>query len=268
MKASMSAAAAPRPWPAEITSRIRARLAAAANGPWPALLVVSLAGWAALIGGHCALVAPIYCGSFADDWLASGWEGVIWAFLLNSPDRLALSWLLMLLATMPPLLVQPIAHLWGRRLAPLRAIAIFVAAYAAIWMLAGIVLTAAAILLKELAGANAWTAPILAAAIAALWQASPARQACLNGCHRIPPLSDVGQAADRARLRYALAFALSCVGACWALMLLPLIADGAHIGLRAGVSIFLFAERQAPPRPAGWRFPLSSIGRGRGDLLA
>jgi hypothetical protein len=173
MKASMSAAAAPRPWPAEITSRIRARLAAAANGPWPALLVVSLAGWAALIGGHCALVAPIYCGSFADDWLASGWEGVIWAFLLNSPDRLALSWLLMLLATMPPLLVQPIAHLWGRRLAPLRAIAIFVAAYAAIWMLAGIVLTAAAILLKELAGANAWTAPILAAAIAALWQASP-----------------------------------------------------------------------------------------------
>jgi predicted metal-binding membrane protein len=188
-------------------------LAAAARGPWPPLLLVSLAGWIVPLASRQWFVVPNFCGASASGWLAGGWSGLELSLLLNPPELPALAWLLMFLAMMPPLLAQPIRHLWDRSLRRRRkrAVALFVAAYAAVWMLAGLVLLVAAILLRALAGAGLLPSLALAIAIALLWQATPAKQTCLNRCHRLPRLSAFGLAADLDCLRYGLVAARWCV---------------------------------------------------------
>jgi len=211
-------------------------LSAATRGPWPALLLVSLAGWIASLAASRWFEAPGFCGISP----AAPWGAVPWA--------------LMLLAMMPPLLARPITHLWDRSLARrrTRAIAAFVAAYASVWMLAGVVLMVAAASLRALTEA-AWLPAIV---IALAWQATPLKQTCLNRCHLLPRLSAFGLTADRDCLRYGLVSGLWCLGSCWALMLVPLAADG---WLMLPVAVLLLIERQMPPRPATWRIPLPGL---------
>jgi predicted metal-binding membrane protein len=206
-------------------------------------------------------VVPNFCGATAGGWLADGWRGLEVSLLLNPPELLTLAWLLMLLAMMPPLLAQPMRHLWDRSLRRRRkrAVALFVAAYATVWMATGLVLLVAAILLRALAGAGFLPSLALAIAIALLWQATPAKQTCLNRCHRLPRLSAFGLAADLDCLRYGLVAARWCVATCWASMLVPLLADGIHVLLMAVVSVLLLAERQAPARPARWGLALPKL---------
>lgn len=232
-------------------------LALTASALGRSLLLASLVGWAALLGSGHWLAVPDYCGVSARHWVERGWQGLESALLFNPPARLIPAWLLMLLAMMPPLLAEPVKHLWDRSLARRRprAIAMFAASYAAVWMGAGVVLTAAAVALKALVGAVWLAAPALAAAIALLWQVAPAKQICLNRCHRLPRLSAFDWAADRDCLRYGLVAGSWCVGACWALMLVPLVADRAHVAAMAVGALFLLIERQTPARPAKWRLP-------------
>ena len=56
---------------------------------------------------------PRFSGASAGLFLAGGWRI---ALVVNPPGLLALAWLLMLLAMMPPLLAQPMRHLWRRSL--------------------------------------------------------------------------------------------------------------------------------------------------------
>jgi len=213
--------------------------AVVARGPWPVLLLVSLAGWVAPLGLERWFAVPEFCG-------ASGpWSATL---VLHQPA--ILPWLLMLLAMMPPLLARPMRHLWRRSLRRrrTRAIALFTAVYIAVWLLAGVVLLAAASGLRMVTGAGV----VPAIAIALLWQATPAKQACLNRCHGLPPLATFGLPADLDCLRFGAAFGLWCVGACWALMLVPLAVDTAHVALMAVAAAVMFAERLTPPRPARW----------------
>jgi predicted metal-binding membrane protein len=218
------------------------------RGPWPALLMVSLVGWIAPLALSRWFAVPDFCGGSAGPWPGPD------ALALNQPGLLVLPWLLMLLAMMPPLLARPIRHLWRRSLRRrrTRAIAQYVAVYTAVWLLGGVVLLAAAIVLQRLVEA----AVIPAVAIALLWQATPAKQACLNGCHRLPPLATFGLPADLDCLRFGLTSGLWCVGTCWALMLVPLAAGAGHLALMAIASVVMLAERLPPPRPARWHVPL------------
>jgi predicted metal-binding membrane protein len=217
------------------------------RGPWPALLLVSLVGWVAPLAASRWFGVKDFCGS-GGSWVGSA------PFVLNQPGLLVLPWLLMLLAMMPPTLARPVRHLWRRSLRRrrLREIAQFAAAYTAVWLLAGAVLLAVAMALRGLAEA----AVVPAVAIALLWQATPVKQACLNGCHRLPPLATFGLAADFDCVRFGLTAALWCVGTCWALMLVPLATDAAHVGLMAVASVVMFAERLPAPRPARWHSPV------------
>jgi predicted metal-binding membrane protein len=219
------------------------------------LLLASLVGWVAPLASGRWLAVADFCGGSAGIWLAGGWRG---ALALNQPELLVLPWLLMLLAMMPPLLVRPMRHLWRRSLRRrrTRAIALFAVAYTAVWLLAGVGLLAAAIVLRGIAEAAPGAAILPAVAIALLWQATPPKQACLNFCHRLPPLATFGLAADLDCLRFGLSAALWCVGTCWALMLVPLAADGAHLALMAVASVVMLAERLAPPQSARWRVPV------------
>lgn len=235
--------------------RTQAWLALAAKGPLPALIAIDLAAWVVLANLNFSLLAPDFCSSFPGDWVALGSAGVVSALILNPPAQLIAPCLIMLVAMMTPLLARPIAHLWNHSLARRRApaITLFVATYAGLWLLASCVLVAVAVALKAFAGAAALPVPAVAVVIALIWQATPAKQACLDRCHRLSAFS-AGTAWDC--VRHGATIALWCIGACWALMLAPLAVDGMHFAAMAVVAVVLFVERQAGPM----RWRLATIG--------
>lgn len=222
--------------------------------------VTSLVAWSVLALEGSDLILPAFCS-----------PGTLWAvppsgsfnlmLVVNSPAHLASGWALMVAAMMSPLVIAPLQHVRDRSFARRRARAmlLFVAGYAAIWMTAGVGLQTVAL-------AARWAVPAplclgLAATTAIFWQVSPAKQWCLNRCHRQPHLAAFGAAADRAAFKFGLTNGASCVGSCWALMLLPLFVGHGHVLGMIGVMVFVFAERLE--RPAGlvwrWRGPVKAL---------
>jgi predicted metal-binding membrane protein len=232
--------------------KIGAVLLALAKRQSPALFAVSLAGWIALLAFDQALIVPALCGSTA--LVADGIEA---ALVLNPPGLLLLAWSAMLVAMMPPLLTQPIAHLRLRSLSRRRwrATAVFAAGYGLVWVVVGAVLiamTLALAMLQTASGVPAWVAAVL---LLVFWQIAPIRQHCLNRCHRLSRLSAFGIRADLDCLRYGVTHGVWCAGVCWPLMLLPLTAGRAHLAVMAAVMLVQLLERARSPRPARWGLP-------------
>jgi predicted metal-binding membrane protein len=184
------------------------------------------------------------------------------AFVFNSPAQLASGWLLMLAAMTPPLIAVPLRHVRERSFARRRARAmfLFVIGYGAVWMIAGMGLQVMA-LAAQLAASDTLMCLALSVSAATLWQVSPAKQWCLNRCHRRPQLAAFGAPADRAAFDFGLTHGAACVGACWALMLLPLFAGQGHVLTMVAVMLFAFAERLESAAPLAWRW------RGPGKAL-
>ena len=159
----------------------------------------------------------------------------------------------MLAAMMLPVVAAPLRYVRYRSFARRRARAmlLFVVGYFAVWMAAGVVLQAvalAALTVEPLPRVG------LGLAIAVVWQVSPAKQWCLNRCHRRPQLAAFDVAADRDAFNFGLTNGASCVGACWALMLLMLLAgDGQFLAMIA-MTLLVFAERLETPAPLAWRW--------------
>jgi predicted metal-binding membrane protein len=214
----------------------------------------SMAAWSVLALDGSNLILPAFC-SAGTLWAAPLSVSFDLALAFNSPAKLAFGWALMVAAMMPPLVIAPLRHVRDRSFAKRRArsMLLFVAGYMAVWMAAGMGLQAMAL-------AARWAAPAplvclgLAVAIALLWQVSPAKQWCLNRCHRRPHLAAFRAAADRDAFSFGLANGVSCVGACWALMLLPLFLVQAHLLAMIGVTLFILAERLENPAPLAWRW--------------
>lgn len=215
------------------------------------LAAVGAAAWVALAFSWRDVTLPAFCSA---SWVPLT-ESFDLALLFNSPAQLASGWALMLAAMVPPLIIAPLRHVHDRSFARRRGrvMLLFVAGYAAVWMIAGVGL-------QGMALATRWTVPAplaclaFATAVALLWQVSPAKQWCLNRCHRRPPLAAFGTAADRDAFAYGLSNGASCVGACWALMLLPLFVGQAHVLAMLAVALFTFAERLEDPAPLAWRW--------------
>jgi predicted metal-binding membrane protein len=212
------------------------------------------AAWAVLMfdAGGAGLAA--LC-SAATLWPAPQPLSLNVALVLNAPGTLAADWALMFAAMMPPLVIAPLRHIRDRSFAKRRARAmlLFVAGYAGVWLAAGVGLQAMA-LVALLAGLTPLVCLGLAAAIALGWQVSPAKQWCLNRCHRQPRVAAFGAAADRDAFAFGLSNGAFCVGACWALMLLTLCAGPGHILAMTIVTLFVVAERIENPAPLGWRW--------------
>jgi predicted metal-binding membrane protein len=173
---------------------------------------------------------------------------------LGLPAKLAMGWALMITAMMPPLILQPLRHVRDRSLARRRgyAMASFSAGYAAVWMATGAVLDLLALACRL---AMPGTGVVLAGGlvIAILWQVSPAKQRCLNACHRRPSLAAFGMRAECDAFAFGFTHGTWCVGACWALMLLPLLVGQWHLPVMMAVGLFLFGERFERPAPLAWR---------------
>ena len=178
----------------------------------------------------------------------------------ESLASLAGGWLLMLAAMMAPMLIAPVRHIRDNSFARrrVRAIALFVAAYGAVWMVAGCFLLALAWAVR-MTGPDSLLSVALVTIFAAVWQISPFKQVCLNRCHAHPELAAFGSAADFAVLRFGWTHAVWCVGSCWAMMLLPLVVTRGHLALMAAVSLWLITERFDRPLPPlwAWRGPVT-----------
>lgn len=184
-----------------------------------ALLLLSAVAWCVLIatpGSHCSMDG------------ASGASG----------------WFVMVVAMMFPVLVDPLCHVYVRSFAErrMRAMALFSLGYCAVWVAAGVVLTALAFVPAG-----------VAVVVAGIWQCSPVKQRCLNRCHAHRELAAFGMAADRDSFWFGVSHGAWCVGSCWALMLVPLLVQ-AHLSVMAVVTVLIFCERLEVPEVPCWRW--------------
>jgi predicted metal-binding membrane protein len=134
-------------------------------------------------------------------------------------------WTLMTVAMMGPAALAGIRHTglnslrWRRG----RAMAEFAAAYLAVWTAFGALALTMATLVPAVPGSAAF-AIVLAGAAA--WQLSPLKRRWLRDCHRSVPLPLRGWAAEWAALRFGLRNVAACIGSCWCLMLVMVVASG------------------------------------------
>jgi predicted metal-binding membrane protein len=235
----------------------REALLALARRPSPILLAVSLAGWVLLLvlERHAPFVplclSPASLVAAADGFPAMSFETA-------SLSVVMLSWLLMIVAMMSPLLTQPLAQLRLRSLKRRRgrSVALFFAGYFAIWMTAGMLLLPLWAMLGSLAGNIGLPAWVFVTALAVVWQTTPLRQRALNRCHRLPRLSAFGAAADRDRFGFGLAHGFWCAATCFPMMVVPLAMPVGHLPLMFAVSVGLLLERMLPARQPAWTFHL------------
>lgn len=226
------------------------------------LLPVSAAGWSLLLllGPDNSMASGGICGAASSQFFTAFRQAAGTMLLFHPPLQMVLAWLVMLTAMMPPLLARPLEQLWhgGRTVYRPGATGLFVAAYAAVWTVAGILLMAAAMAFDvpgNTAGCPGW---ILVAIVAVTWQASPAKQRALNACRHPARIAPDGRDDWRASLRYGASTAVGCVGACWALMLMPMVVHRLEYPTMAIVSVVLLLERHLPARPVRWTLPLGA----------
>jgi predicted metal-binding membrane protein len=145
-------------------------------------------------------------------------------------------WTVMAVATMGPAALPGIRHTarnslrWRRR----RAQVEFAGAYLAVWVGYGAVVLAALPRVPVPVG--------VALLAAAGWQLTPYKRRVLLACHRGRPLPPTGRRADRAAAGFGLRVGVSCVGSCWALMLV-MAASPPSLLWTAGLAALVTTER-------------------------
>ena len=110
----------------------------------------------------------------------------------------------------------------------------FVGGYAAVWAATGMLAYGAA---DALAAAGTWLA-ISALVLAAVYQATPLKAACLQRCR-----GPLGLLVHRDAFRAGLVHGLACLGCCWALMLALLALGTASLFWMAAVAAAIFVEK-------------------------
>jgi predicted metal-binding membrane protein len=170
---------------------------------------------------------------------------------------LLIGWALMLPAMMAPLLIPALRHVRARSLRSRRwrAVSLVTVAHAAVWTVGGIVLLTVASALRLVTGQPA-LAVLLGLVAALTWQLSPLKQYCLNRHCAHPPISSFGSAADRDALRFGGTHAAWCLGSCWALMLVSLLAPAWHLAVMLVVSVWMWVEPLDRPERLTWRVRL------------
>jgi hypothetical protein len=230
--------------------RLRGAVDLAERPPAPALLFASAAGWALLVWLTTAGTSmhPLPSAHAMPGMAAAP------AVHMGASAPAFSMWAAMVLAMAPLLLFREIGRLWrgSLRRRRLLTVAVFVSGYGLVWMLVGAVAVPLAALLSTGPG-PAWTA----VALVGLWQCSPARQRCLNFCHRAPTLRVFGWAAQGDAVRYGVATGGACAATCGPIMVLVLLAADFHVLAMAIATVLLTVERYRPARRPRWRLPLT-----------
>jgi predicted metal-binding membrane protein len=224
----------------------------ASGRSWP-IVALSAVAWALVVGFDHSVLIPGLCLSGATaDWIGN--SSFVADASINASAGEAFSWLVMLLAMMTPLIWQPLAHVWDRSLTErrMRAILLFLGGYLGVWMAVMAVLALLAVALRLVAGSEVM-AFVIAVGVAILWQTMPVKARFLRRCHALRPLPAFGLSADFASVCFGTEIARACVVACWAIMLVPLASDVAHIPMMGIAAVLMLAERYSGP--LSLRFP-------------
>jgi predicted metal-binding membrane protein len=238
-----------------------AALREAGRSRFSPLIVLSVSGWITLAIFDTGLLPPTICAGSSDMFSTLG-NSVRAAWEFGALGGLVLSWSAMLAAMMPPLLLWPLEHVWARSLTQRRprAVALFAIGYAGVWLVATALLALASSALHMATGRGTASAFLIGLGAALSWQGSATKRGLLNRCHALHPLPVFGIAAEWGSISFGARTALTCVGACWALMLLPFLAGRAHLAVMAAVALFMLHERYATPRPARSNLPFLASG--------
>jgi len=151
-------------------------------------------------------------------------------------------WVLMSVAMMGPAALAGVRHTglnslrWRRG----RAMAGFAAAYLAVWAIFGAVAITIVGALPDITGTVALATALT---LAAAWQLTPLKRRWLRDCHRSVPLPPHGWKAELGALRFGLRNGLSCLGSCWCLMLVMVVAPANHLLWMVALTVVVTAER-------------------------
>jgi predicted metal-binding membrane protein len=167
-------------------------------------------------------------------------------------------WALMTVAMMlPPALplLRAFDRLTAGRIDAPRLIAFLVVAFLAVWIAAGLALSLGgtlfnqALLMLPGLAERGWLLAGLAALLAGAYQFTPLKMACLDACRS--PMSVImtrWRSANPAKssMQIGLAYGAICVGCCWALMLLSVVAGALALPIMAAASVIMMLERLLP----------------------
>lgn len=212
-----------------------------------ALALVALLAWGASPYGR-------YLGHGESSGSAAG-EGAAIALFLGG-------WLLMTTAMMLPTatgLLRTFDRVTQARpeRERLRLRLAVVAGFLAVWLLVGYLFRAADVLVHagvdavDWLGARPQLVAATALAIAGAFQFSPLKHRCLTACRSPRMFVMTGWHGRRPRaeaLRIGIAYGRSCVGCCWALMLVMFGLATANVALMLALAAVMAAERFVPER--------------------
>ncbi len=127
-----------------------------------------------------------------------------------------------------------------------RAIAWFLAAYAAVWVAFGMIVAEIAVrVTRTRALAHVHRNIVLAVllAVAAGYELTAAKRRALRACHRTIPIPPRGWRADAASARLGWRHARACVAGCWALMLVASLAGHHVLPIMVLVTVIVVAQK-------------------------
>jgi predicted metal-binding membrane protein len=168
----------------------------------------------------------------------------------------AVNWLLMLVAMMSPVLIQPIQFVRSSGLSRrrTRTTLLFVIGYSCVWVAAGAPMLAASEWLASF-GPIPGLQPAIAVVVGIVWQCSPVKQVSLNRCHVFYELAAFGRAADVDAFRFGVTRGGWCLSSCWAFMFVPLLLPRPwHVEAMAAAAVLIVCERLDAPAPRRWRW--------------
>ena len=173
---------------------------------------------------------------------------------MNPISSQLIGWGLMVVAMMLPKLILPVEDIYAKSLKRNRLplALLFVFGYLTVWMLVGFLMICL-ILLLHLLMPGSFIPVITVGLIAIIWQFSPIKQRCLNYGQRHWTLPAFGWLAYRDALLYGLTHGVWCVGAGWALMLMPMLLPSGHNLAMIVVTFIMLSEHLEMPRAPGWR---------------
>ena len=136
-------------------------------------------------------------------------------------SSVAVSWMLMVVAMMFPMVLESVRiiaarSLWKRRH---RAILEFLAGYLALWTLVGVAASLVISALQTQVQLEPAHAAVFGLGVAVCWQLMPAKRRAIIACHRTQPIAPTGWRADRDCFHSGWRVGISCMISCWALML-------------------------------------------------
>jgi predicted metal-binding membrane protein len=177
---------------------------------------------------------------------------------MNPISTMLAGWILMVFAMMLPKLIIPIRYIYESSFRKQRfwLALVFIGGYVAVWSIAGFFMIAANLGFNLLLP-HSYLLALVVGIITLVWQFSPAKQRCLNRGHNHRTLAAFGWAAFRDAFLFGVEHGIWCVGAGWALMLLPMLLPEGHNVAMLFVTFMMLSEHLEHPQEPRWRVNFS-----------